>query len=303
MVFTGIDSTPSATQIWRISRIVGNFRLALQDFYRTAVVDRQNEDAASLKPEVAKTKKRSSSPEGRRQERSPEQDRDKKRRRSRSRSGDRAVKREDLRDDRRHRSSGHRGRSRSRSPNERSRNRPPPGPSRNRSPGAPAQNQPPPMPDAPVLGGVYRGKVTGVLDAGCFVELSGFRAKCEGMVHVTNLSKTKVNSAKDVVKRGEEVWIKVLSLSGQRNAFSIRDVDQKTGRDLLPGSAAAAAAMAAGGSGLTGLSGITVKDEDATEQRRPRKRLTSPERWEITQLIKSGVMDVTELPNFDEEQV
>jgi ATP-dependent RNA helicase DHX8/PRP22 len=35
--------------------------------------------------------------------------------------------------------------------------------------------------------------------------------------------------------------------------------------------------------------------------RRPGKRLTSPERWEVTQLIKSGVLDVTEYPTFDEE--
>lgn len=34
---------------------------------------------------------------------------------------------------------------------------------------------------------------------------------------------------------------------------------------------------------------------------RPRKRLTSPERWEVTQLIKAGVLDVTEYPTFDEE--
>jgi hypothetical protein len=41
--------------------------------------------------------------------------------------------------------------------------------------------------------------------------------------------------------------------------------------------------------------------EDAGPRRRPGKRLTSPERWEATQLIKSGVLDVTEYPTFDEE--
>ena len=35
--------------------------------------------------------------------------------------------------------------------------------------------------------------------------------------------------------------------------------------------------------------------------RRPGKRLNSPERWEITQLIKAGVLDITEYPTFDEE--
>jgi hypothetical protein len=43
-----------------------------------------------------------------------------------------------------------------------------------------------------------------------------------------------------------------------------------------------------------------VSDEP-TAVGRPRKRLTSPERWEVTQLIKAGVLDVTEYPTFDEE--
>ncbi len=37
----------------------------------------------------------------------------------------------------------------------------------------------------------------------------GFRRKVEGMVHVSNMSKRPVASAKDVVKRGMEVWVKV----------------------------------------------------------------------------------------------
>ena len=37
----------------------------------------------------------------------------------------------------------------------------------------------------------------------------GFRQRVEGMVHVSNMSKRPVSSAKDVVKRGMEVWVKV----------------------------------------------------------------------------------------------
>lgn len=29
--------------------------------------------------------------------------------------------------------------------------------------------------------------------------------------------------------------------------------------------------------------------------------MTSPERWEVTQLIKSGVLDVKDYPDFDDE--
>lgn len=44
---------------------------------------------------------------------------------------------------------------------------------------------------------------------------------------------------------------------------------------------------------------MQVAEEPAT--RRRGKRMTSPERWEVTQLIKSGVLDVTEYPDFDDE--
>jgi ATP-dependent RNA helicase DHX8/PRP22 len=111
---------------------------------------------------------------------------------------------------------------------------------------------PPPgpvLPDAPVLGGVYRGTISGTMEFGCFVELIGMRPgapKAEGMVHVTNISKRPITSAKDAVKRGQEVWVKVLGGLAepgapqapggkpQRITLSMRDVDQATGKDLLP---------------------------------------------------------------------
>ena len=57
------------------------------------------------------------------------------------------------------------------------------------------------------------------------------------MVHVSNLSKRPVSSAKDVVQRGQQVWVKVLSTVSsdaapgpggkpQRVTLSMRDVDQ-----------------------------------------------------------------------------
>ena len=66
----------------------------------------------------------------------------------------------------------------------------------------------------------------------------------------------------------------------------------------------AAAPTGAPQSGLHGLSGIKVHDDDVLDPaklRRPGKRLTSPERWEVNQLIKSGVLSVSEYPTFDEE--
>ena len=42
-----------------------------------------------------------------------------------------------------------------------------------------------------------------MMDFGCFVELLGFRAKAEGLVHLSNISSTKQGgSAKTLVSRG-----------------------------------------------------------------------------------------------------
>lgn len=45
-------------------------------------------------------------------------------------------------------------------------------------------------------------------------------------MHVSNMSKTRANSAKDLVKRSQQVWVKVISLLGQKISLSMRDVDQ-----------------------------------------------------------------------------
>ena len=47
------------------------------------------------------------------------------------------------------------------------------------------------MPEKPEVYGVYRGRVSNVLEFGCFVELQGFRKKAEGLVHTSNISKQR----------------------------------------------------------------------------------------------------------------
>ena len=50
---------------------------------------------------------------------------------------------------------------------------------------------PAPLPEKPELYGVFRGRVSNVLEFGCFVELQGFRKKAEGLVHTSNISKQR----------------------------------------------------------------------------------------------------------------
>jgi len=176
---------------------------------------------------------------------------------------------------------------------------------------------PPPAPaallEAPEVYGIYKGRVASVMEYGCFVELMGFKGKHEGLVHVSSIAPGQVRSASEVVKKKDEVWVKVLSLTGTRMALSMRDVDQRTGEDLTPHLSQRAKAEhdrlgAAGASnptredaGISGIKRAVLDADDGAAPRRQRKRLTSPERWEARQLIASGVLDVRDYPDFDEE--
>ncbi|KAI3715411.1 hypothetical protein L6452_22393 [Arctium lappa] len=110
----------------------------------------------------------------------------------------------------------------------------------------------------------------------------------------------------------KEVFVKVISISGQNLSLSMRDVDQNSGRDLLPlkksGDDDSLRTNPSSGSNNAmstsrlGLSGIRIPDEDVgVPSRRPLKRMSSPERWEVKQLMASGVLSVKEYPMFDEE--
>ena len=82
----------------------------------------------------------------------------------------------------------------------------------------PAGNRPPPAPllDKPERGGVHKGRVSGLMDFGCFVELQGFKSRVEGLVHITNLPKTRYNqlqvclladSALDLLYLSHSSWL------------------------------------------------------------------------------------------------
>jgi polyribonucleotide nucleotidyltransferase len=59
------------------------------------------------------------------------------------------------------------------------------------------------------VGKLYRGKVVSIKDFGAFVEV--FPGQ-DGLVHISELSDTRVNRTEDVVKVGEEVWVKCIGV-------------------------------------------------------------------------------------------
>lgn len=126
------------------------------------------------------------------------------------------------------------------------------------------------------------------------------------MVHVSNIQQgARANAASDLLSRGQNVKVKVMSVAGNRIGLSMKDVDQASGKDLTPHLrirseaeiAEEDARRAAHGSNAIPLNSKGFRDEPV----RSAKRLTSPERWEIKQLISSGIIDASEYPDLDED--
>lgn len=165
------------------------------------------------------------------------------------------------------------------------------------------------MSDDPEPGKIYNGRVANIVPFGCFVQIEGVRKRWEGLVHISQLrSEGRVTNVSDVVNRGDKVKVKVLSVTGQKVSLTMKDVCQDTGKDLNPTSHAHLEAEREGrnpdrpppnATVLAGLQGGLDPDEDSSRKRVT--RISSPERWEIKQMISSGVIDKSELPDFDEE--
>jgi len=269
--------------------------------------EKPKEEVAADMMDLLESMAPSKAPVVEKRERSEEREGKKKKRRSRSRSKD------DRRRRSRSRSRDKRRRSRSRS-KDRRRNR---SRSRDRR-GERSDGKKQVETTEPVQFMIYPGRVQNITNFGCFVALEGFRKKTEGLVHISQLRREgRVNSVEEVVSRGDKVLVKVLS-TGTKTSLSMKDVDQATGKDLNPGSNVARGSEFATGANRDPMGGMmmnperptdlneilparagVVADDDDFVTKKKVTRMSSPEKWELQQMIKTGVIDKSELPDFD----
>ena len=62
------------------------------------------------------------------------------------------------------------------------------------------------------VGGIYTGKVSRIVTFGAFIDLGGGK---EGLLHISKISKERVNKVEDVLKIGDEVTIKCVEIDDQ----------------------------------------------------------------------------------------
>ena len=72
------------------------------------------------------------------------------------------------------------------------------------------------------LNGVYMGKVTKILQFGALVEILPGK---EGLLHISKISKERVNKVEDVLNVGDEILVKVIELNQEEGKFSLSAKD------------------------------------------------------------------------------
>jgi len=108
------------------------------------------------------------------------------------------------------------------------------------------------------VGKIYRGKVVTIKDFGAFVE---FLPGKDGLVHISELANFRVKKTEDIVKIGDEIWVKVLGVDekgrvrlSRKAAMNERDAQMaaQQGGSGGEGAAAAPAQLDSGASGASG---------------------------------------------------
>jgi len=83
----------------------------------------------------------------------------------------------------------------------------------------------------PEVGVIYTGKVVKVVDFGAFVNFFGPK---DGLVHISQLAPRRVEQVTDVVKEGDEVYVKLLGIDDRGKVrLSMKVVDQETGEEIV----------------------------------------------------------------------
>ena len=83
----------------------------------------------------------------------------------------------------------------------------------------------------PEEGKVYKGTVVKIVDFGAFVNFFGKR---DGLVHVSQIENRRLNHPSDVLKEGQEVYVKLLGFDDRGKVrLAMKMVDQATGEESV----------------------------------------------------------------------
>jgi polyribonucleotide nucleotidyltransferase len=102
----------------------------------------------------------------------------------------------------------------------------------------------------PEIGQIYRGKVVKIMEFGAFVNFFGSK---DGLVHISQLTQGRPATVGEVVKEGQEVYVKLLGFDDRGKVrLSMKIIDQATGKELPPEQQQQGGSEGGGGGGGNG---------------------------------------------------
>lgn len=147
--------------------------------------------------------------------------------------------------------------------------------------------------DNPEIGRIYDGYVTMKLKDGFLVQLSDWRNRMEGLVHINGLENRGFINVVDQIKDKQKVKVKVTNIDGRKMFLSMKDIDQRSGEDMRAKrkadldkqleNAIFKDSLMGDGRSHGALTGIKLTDENH-EVKRAKDRLNSPDLWEASRM-------------------
>lgn len=139
------------------------------------------------------------------------------------------------------------------------------------------------------IGNIYRGLVSNITAFGAFIRIGPMAIT--GLCHISKLAfdGRRTRHVEDVVKLRQTVFVRVddISRDGRKISLSMVGIDQNTGLDRRD-------EITEHPRGRS----LKLEKQDKKHEKK-RRRLTSPERWEIRQLINSGAADPADYPELN----
>ena len=93
------------------------------------------------------------------------------------------------------------------------------------------------------IGKIYKGRVVTIKEFGAFVEVLPGQ---DGLVHVSELSNKRVNRVEDVIKMGDEIWVKCLGVDEKGRVKLSRKAAMEERGEIVAGSSEGAAPSGGG---------------------------------------------------------
>src|SRR5262252_1215105 len=82
----------------------------------------------------------------------------------------------------------------------------------------------------PEVGHIYKGKVVKIMEFGAFVNFFGAK---DGLVHISQLTQGRPETVAEIVKEGQEVYVKLLGFDDRGKVrLSMKVIDQATGKEI-----------------------------------------------------------------------